>query len=456
MMNPVQPISVPMPESHSTRVAASTPEASPRPAGGTIKHLRWWIAGLLAIATALNYLDRQSFPVVVNEVRKEIPISNEQYGQLTSLFLLAYAIMYAGGGRIMDWLGARVGYTVMIVWWSAANVLTGTVSSVFGIGTCRFLLGMGEGGGFPGSGKVVAEWFPAKERAMAFGIFNTGSSIGAVIAPLLIAQISTTLGWRWVFYITGSVGFVWAWIWLKYYQPPATNRFLSNEERALVPIPTGATVHAASGATVSAPPIPWLKLFTYREVIALMSAKFMTDAAWYFFIFWLPKYLGDVRHLDIKQIGYFAWIPYAAAGAGSLIGGWLSGYLMRRGISLNVARKIALGVSASLLPASIFIVAAPLNLAIVFFSTAMFAHQFWSANVQTLPADLFPSKVVGSVEGLLGCAGGFGGILFASIGALIVERTGYGPVFFIAGVLHPLAFIIIISVIRQIRPVVGR
>jgi MFS transporter, ACS family, hexuronate transporter len=187
-----------------------------------------------------------------------------------------------------------------------------------------------------------------------------------------------------------------------------------------------------------------------------MTAKFMTDAAWYFFIFWLPKYLGDVRHLDIKQIGYFAWIPYAAAGAGSLIGGWLSGHLMRRGISLNVARKIALGVSASLLPASIFIVAAPLNLAIVFFSTAMFAHQFWSANVQTLPADLFPSKVVGSVEGLLGCAGGFGGILFASIGAMIVESTGYGPVFFIAGVLHPLAFLVILLVVRDIRPVLGR
>ena len=444
-----------MPDDQTTGTTDPNGERASARSPRSIKNLRWWIAGMLAIATALNYLDRQSFPVVVGEVRKEIPISNEQYGQLTSLFLLAYAIMYAGGGRIMDWLGARVGYTLMITWWSAANLLTGTVSSVFGIGTCRFLLGMGEGGGFPGSGKVVAEWFPARERAMAFGIFNTGSSVGAVIAPLLIAQIATTLGWRWVFFITGSVGFGWAWIWMKYYRPPATNRFLSAEERTLIPIPSGdAATAAAPAAADRAPSIPWLKLFTYREVLALMTAKFMTDAAWYFFIFWLPKYLGDVRHLDLKQIGYFAWIPYAFAGAGSLIGGWLSGYLMRRGISLNVARKIALGISASLLPASIFIVAAPLNLAIVFFSTAMFAHQFWSANVQTLPADLFPSKVVGSVEGLLGSAGAFGGILFASLGALVVERTGYGPVFFLAGVLHPLAFIIIISVVRQIRPVV--
>lgn len=437
-----------MRETPPAAIDSSSPDAAPR----SIKNLRWWIAGLLAIATALNYLDRQSFPVVVNEVRREIPISNEQYGQLTSLFLLAYAIMYAGGGRIMDWLGARTGYAVMIIWWSAANFCTGFVSSVLGLGVFRFLLGMGEGGGFPGSGKVVAEWFPPKERAMAFGIFNTGSSVGAVIAPLLIAQIATNLGWRWVFFITGSVGFVWAWFWLRYYQPPARNRYLSPEERALIPIPSHEA-DAAAGRPV-APPISWFKLFTYREVIALMAAKFMTDAAWYFFIFWLPKYLGDVRHLDIKQIGYFAWIPYAFAGAGSLIGGWLSGFLMRRGISLNVARKIALGVAASLLPASIFIVAAPLSLAIVFFSTAMFAHQFWSANVQTLPADLFPSRVVGSVEGLLGCAGGFGGIIFASVGAFIVEHHGYGPVFFVAGILHPLAFLLILAVVRQIRPVV--
>jgi ACS family hexuronate transporter-like MFS transporter len=432
-----------MPDPSPTGVTESVSATPPR---RTIKNLRWWIAGMLVVATALNYLDRQSFPVSVNEIRKEIPISNEQFGRLNSVFLFAYAIMYAGGGRIMDWLGARVGYAVMLTWWSAANLLTGFVSSVFGIGVCRFLLGMGEGGGFPGSGKVVAEWFPPKERAMAFGLFNTGSSVGAVIAPLLIAQIAVNLGWRWVFFITGSVGFIWTWMWLKYYQPPATNRYLRDDERALLPAPS----------TAARENISWFKLFTYREVIALMVAKFFTDAAWYFFIFWLPRYLGDVRNLDIRQIGYFAWIPYAFAGLGSLTGGWLNGFLIRRGLSIDTARKIALGISASLLPASIFIVTAPLSLAIVFFSTAMFAHQFWSANVQTLPADLFPSKVVGSVEGLLGCAGGFGGIIFSFIGAWIVEHHGYGPVFLIGGVLHPLSFLIILFFVRQIRPVTER
>ena len=412
--------------------------------------IRWWVAGLLALATALNYLDRQSFPVVVGEIKKTIPISDEQYGQLTSLFLFAYAIMYAGGGRIMDWLGTRVGYAVMIVWWSAANFCTGLVSSVFGLGTFRFLLGMGEGGGFPGSGKAVAEWFPPKERAMAFGIFNTGSAIGAVAAPPLIAFIVHLLGWRWVFFITGAIGFVWAVIWLKFYQPPSKSRFISNEERDFI-LASQATAPDAPSQTGA--PISWFKLFTYPQVLGLMGAKFLTDSAWYFFIFWLPKYLGDVRNLNIKQIGYFAWIPFAFAGLGSLSGGWLSSYLIRRNVSLDHARKIALGLSALLLPASLFIVASPLSLAIVFFSLAMFAHQFWSANVQTLPADLFPSRVVGSVEGLLGSAGSFGGMLFGLLVGQLIGDHGYGPAFIIAGVLHPIGFLLILLSVRRIEPI---
>jgi ACS family hexuronate transporter-like MFS transporter len=414
----------------------------------TVKNFRWWIAGLLALATALNYLDRQSFPVVVGEIRTEIPLSNEQFGHLTSLFLLAYAIMYAGGGRLVDWLGTRAGYVVMIVWWSAANALLGTVSTVFGLGTCRFLLGMGEGGGFPGSAKAVAEWFPARERALAFGIFNTGSAVGAVIAPPLIALIVANLGWRWVFYITGSFGFLWAWIWLMVYYPPATSRFVGAEERHLI-----ESAHAAERAhQTDATPPPWTSFFRIGAVRGLMVAKFLTDAAWFFFSFWLPKYLGDVRGLDIKQIGYYAWIPYAFAGAGSMTAGLLSGYLLRRQCTVNQARKIVLGLSTALLPASLLIPAAPLDFAIVFFSAVMFGHQCFSAIMQTLPADLFPSKVVGSVGGLLGSAGAFGGMLFAYFVGWLIEHHGFVPAFLIAGLLHPLAFAIILSSVRRIEP----
>ena len=283
---------------------------------------------------------------------------------------------------------------------------------------------------------------------MAFGIFNTGSAVGAVVAPPLMAFIVHWLGWRSVFFITGSIGFVWAIFWLKFYQPPSKSPFLTNEEREYI-----LSSHAAAAPVQSGPAISWFKLFTYRQVLGLMGAKFLTDSAWYFFIFWLPKYLGDVRDLNIKQIGYFAWIPFAFAGLGSLSGGWLSSYLIRRGVTLDRARKIALGISAFLLPASLLIVNAPLSLAIVFFSLAMFAHQFWSANVQTLPADLFPSRVVGSVEGLLGSAGSFGGMLFGWLVGQLIGDYGYGPAFAIAGVLHPIGFLLILAAVRRIEPV---
>jgi ACS family hexuronate transporter-like MFS transporter len=390
---------------------------------------RWWIAGMLAAATALNYLDRQSLPVVVGEIQKDIPLTDKQFSYLHSAFLLAYGIMYAVGGRIMDALGTRAGYAVMIVFWSVANFCQGLVSSVLGLGVFRFLLGIGEGGGFPGSAKAVSEWFPARERSFAFGIFNTGSSLGAVIAPPLIAAIVLHSNWRWVFFITGALGIVWALIWLKAYHTPA---------EPPEPQPARSEVR-------------WRDLLKYRQVWGLICAKFLSDSAWFFFIFWLPKYLNDVRGLNIKQIGYYAWVPYAFAGAGSFIGGWLSGALLRREFSMDMARKIALGLSAALMPVSLLILPSPLSLAIVFFGIAMFAHQFWSTIVQTLAADLFPSQVVGSVAGLMGAAGSLGATLFSFYAGMIIADYGYGRVFLVAGIVHPVSFAIILALVRRIE-----
>lgn len=409
---------------------------------------RWLIAGLLALATALNYLDRLCFPVAVGEIKKEIPLSNEQYGQLTSLFFLAYAIMYAGGGRLMDRLGTRMGYAVMVIWWSAANCLMGLASSVWSLGVFRFLLGMGEGGGFPGSAKAVSEWFPRHERAMAFGIFNTGSAVGAVVAPPLIALIAATLGWRPIFYITGAAGLLWAGVWLTVYRPPAENKYVSTRERDMI-----TSAHAAEHMTgANHASTSWWSFFRIPEVRGLMLAKFLSDAAWFFFISWLPKYLGDVRGLDIKHIGYFAWIPYAFAGAGSLSAGLVSSALWRRNLTANRSRKLALAFSAAFLPVSLLIVAAPLSYAIVFFSMVMFGHQFFASIVQTLPTDLFPSKVVGSVGGLLGSAGSFGAMFLGLLAGWIVERHGYGPIFAIAGLLHPTAFLVILATVPRVEP----
>ena len=415
----------------------------------TIPNFRWWIIGLIAVVTAINYLDRQNLPVALSEIRKTIPISDSQYGLINSLFLFAYGTMYAIGGRLLDRLGSRRGYALMTVWWSLANILHGLVASFTGLGVARFLLGIGEGGGFPASAKVVSEWFPAKERSLAFGIFNTGSSIGAVLAPPLIALIISALNWRWTFFISGAVGLVWVLVWLRVYSVPNESRFITDSERNYV-----ASGNPANSQTV--PPVRWIDLFTYRKVWGIMLIKFLPDAGWYFFIFWLPKYLNDVRGLDIKGIGAYGWIPYAMAGVGSLASGWLSSYLVRRNVSLDIARKIPLGMAAALLPVSLLITDASLTMAILFFGLAMFGHQAYSTIVQTLVADMFPSTLVGSVSGLMGLAATYGAMLFSLGIGFIIEHYGYSPAFFIAGLLHPLGFLLLFIVIRKIEPVAIR
>lgn len=414
-----------------------------------IRNLRWWIAALLAAATALNYLDRQSLPVVISELQKSIQLTDRQYSQLQAVFLFAYALMYAGGGRIMDWIGTRAGYGLMVIWWSAASLAHGLVSSALGLGIARFLLGLGEGGGFPGSAKAVSEWFPPRERSSAFGIFNTGSAVGAVFAPPFIATIAIWLGWRWVFFLTGLLGFLWGAVWLKLYHLPQQHPLITAEE--------SACLAGFRETTLTAPVrVRWLDLFGPRQVWGLLAAKLLSDSAGYFFILWTPKYLSDARHLNIREIGYYAWIPYAFAGVGSFTGGWLSSRLLRRNFSIDQSRKLTLAIGAALMPASLLIVASPLGWAIFFFSMALFAHQFWSTIMQTLAADMFPPQVVGSVAGLMGAAGAFGGMLFNLLaGSLLGAHGSYAAVFLIAGLLHPISFLLILVLVRRIELVSG-
>lgn len=413
-----------------------------------IRNFRWWIVALIALATAINYLDRQNLPVALSEIRKSFEISDVDYGLINSLFLFAYGTMYAVGGRIIDVLGSRVGYFILIVWWSIANMFHGLVSSVMGLGIARFLLGIGEGGAFPGSAKVVSEWFPKKERALAFGIFNTGSSVGAVVAPPVIALIIATWNWHWTFFIFGAVGLVWAVVWLIVYTVPARSKFVTDEERAWIAASQAEEQLAGQHALQR---IPWISLFKYRKLWGLLAIKFLPDAGWYFFIFWLPKYLNDVRGLDIQGIGSYAWIPYAMAGGGSFLGGWLSSFLLRKQFSLDLSRKIPLGIAAALLPLSLFITDASLHMAVFFFGMAMFGHQLYSTIVQTLVADMFPSRIVGSVSGLMGCAATYGAMLFSLVIGFIIDDYGYRPAFFIAGLLHPLSFILLFIIIKRIE-----
>jgi MFS transporter, ACS family, hexuronate transporter len=389
---------------------------------------RWRIALLICAAIAVSYFDRQTISVAIKAIQNDIPVSNTQFSQLQAAFLLAYAAMYAGGGKLVDTLGTRRGFLFIMVWWSLACASHGLATGFGLLAASRFALGLGEGGGFPAATKAVAEWFAAGERATAMGIINAGTAVGAVCAPPLIALAISGLSWRWVFFLSGAIGLLWCIWWLRDYRSPA-------------------------GAAISGISIPWIRLLRYRETWGLVFAKFLSDAAWYFYLFWLPKYLYDARGFDTKQVGAYAWIPYAASGAGCLCGGWFSSRLISRGRSLDYSRKLALGLSAAMMPFAVFVTKTPVELAIVLFSLAFFGQQSWSTLVMILPADLFPRSAVGSVAGLVGFGGAMGGVVFGLVvGYLLDHGFGYGVVFAIVSTLHAIAFFVILFTVRRVEP----
>jgi MFS transporter, ACS family, hexuronate transporter len=397
--------------------------------------LRWRIAILASAAIAISYLDRQALPVAVKAISGDIPLTNQQFSTLQSAFLFAYALMYAGGGKVVDLLGTRRGFTVAMVFWSLACASHALATGFAMLMVSRFLLGVGEGGGFPAATRTVAEWFSAKDRATAMGIVNAGTAVGGIVAPPLIAAILGFTNWRWIFVVTGGCGLLWVAWWMKSYSNPGE----------------GSVNVAASAANK----ISWTQLIGLRETWGLVTAKFLSDAAWYFYLFWLPKYLYDARGFDVKAIGMFAWMPSAAAGIGCLLGGGFSSYLVRRHFSIGTARKVALGLSAAIMPLVILIPRSPVSWTIVLFCVAYFGQQSWSTLVMVLPTDLFPREVVGSVAGLVGFGGAIGGIVFGQlVGWMLDHGFGYGSVFGIAGTLHVIAFLIILAAIPAMLPTV--
>ena len=398
------------------------------------------MALLISGAIAISYLDRQTLPVAVQAISNDIPLSNGQFSTLQSAFLFAYALMYAGGGKLVDLLGTHRGFTVIMLFWSLACASHALATGFFMLAASRFLLGVGEGGGFPAATRAVAEWFPTKERATAMGIINAGTSVGAVAAPPLIAIILAYTNWRWIFGLTGCIGLLWvAWWRLSYAPAPSSQHQIVATQNGNPTLDSPASV-------------PWLQLFRIRETWGLVIAKFLSDAAWFFYLFWLPKYLYDARSFDIKAVGMFAWMPSAAAGVGCLLSGAFSSYLVRRRFSLGVARKLALGLSAAVMPFIILVPHVPVSWAIVLFCLAYFGQQSWSTLVMVLPTDLFPQSVVGSVAGLVGFGGAMGGIVFGEIvGYLLDHGFGYGLVFTLAGTFHVIAFVVILLAVPSVR-----
>lgn len=396
---------------------------------GSGRENRWYPVVLVTLAIAISYFDRQTLPVAIAAIQRNISISDQQFSYLQTAFLLSYAAMYIGGGRLLDALGTRRGFMLIMLWWSIACALHGFASG-FGLLLCaRFLLGMGEGGGFPAAIRVVAEWISPEHRSTAVGIINAGTAFGSLLAPPLIGLVLLHSGWRTVFYVAGAIGMAWVLWWVLAY------RASSNDSRRSVrPIPIG-------------------KLLSIRVVQVLVFAKFMSDSAWYFLLFWLPKYLYDARHFDIKQVSYSAWIPYAASGIGSFVGGYFSTILLRRGLSIDQARKTALGLSAAFMPAVMLVPLVPVRYALALFSVAFFCQQSWSGLVMTVPTDILPLFAVGTVSGFVGFGGAIGGALFGVVaGYLLQHGFGYQTLFILVGSFHLVGFLAIILVGGRIQP----
>ena len=398
------------------------------------------IAGLLCLATAINYLDRQALGIVSLDIRREFGMNEQDYSYVLTFFFLAYAIMYAGSGYILDKMGTRRGFGIFIFFWSLAQMLHGFARGIWSLAGCRFLLGLSEPGAWPAAAKAVNEWFPATQRALAMGIFNAGSSIGSAFAPVTIAWLTLRYGWRSAFVVTGAFGFAWLAAWLFIYEPPHKNRWLGADEYARMKpfIPGPEEARPATEATPG-----WLELVRTRGCWTLILTRFFTDPVIYFVIFWLPEYLRKERHFDLAMVGRYSWVPFLFGGIGYLLGGWLSGRLMESGWTLPRARKFVMAMGGAVMPVAIlapFVPTAALAIGATCFIT--FGHGLWVANLQTLPTDLYRGPEIGTVTGFSGSGGAVGGMIAQLGTGYIVTHFSYAPIFALAGLMHPLSAVL--------------
>lgn len=396
---------------------------------------RWRICALLFFATTINYIDRQVLGILAPVLQESIGWSEIEYSRIVTAFQAAYALGFLLMGSLMDRIGTRKGFSIAVVFWSLAAVGHAFARSVFGFGVARFALGLGEAGNFPGAIKTVAEWFPKKERAFATGIFNSGSNVGAIVTPLAVPFIALTWGWQWAFIITGALGFIWLIFWLMIYREPAEHPKVSKEELA----------HIQSDPVESTVKIPWLSLFPHRQTWAFAMGKFMTDPVWWFYLYWLPKFLNQEHGLTLDKIGPPLVVIYLVSDLGSIGGGWFSSFLIKKGWSVNASRKFTMLLCA-LAVTPIYFASQTNDLwtAVALISLATAAHQAWSANLYTLVSDLFPRRAVGSVIGIGGTMGAIGGMFVATAAGYLLQSTGsYVPLFIIAASAYLLALLVI-------------
>jgi MFS transporter, ACS family, hexuronate transporter len=446
-----------------------------------IRGLRWWIVGLVFLATLINYIDRLTISVLAPVITKDLGLSNTQFGGIVTWFLLAYTISQGLSGKLYDRIGTRLGFVISITIWSVAAIAHAFARGLGSLSLFRFVLGLGEAGNWPGAAKTVAEWFPIRQRALGMAIFNSGAAIGSIVAPPLIVWLQLSYGWQTTFIVTGSLGFVWLALWLLFYQSPYQHRWITPDELRLIEEGKeerrgdGETGRFGDGETgrrgereifSHSPHLPvapspshpvsatarWRDLLQYRQVWAIVLARFLTDPVWWLYITWLPKYLADARGFSLTKIGLFAWVPYVAADAGSLSGGWLSGHLIKRGWSVDRARKTVIALAALLMPAGILaaFVSNPF-VALALIGVVLFGFQVWINNVQTLPSDFFPDRAVASVAGLGGTGAGIGSMIFILTTGWVVDHFSYVPILIAAGLLAPIGTLVLFALCGRVR-----
>jgi MFS transporter, ACS family, hexuronate transporter len=416
--------------------------------------LRWIMIGLIFLATVINYIDRQTMAVLKTSISSDLGLTNPDYAAIQNAFLVAYAVSQMISGRLYDTVGTRIGFVISIVVWSVAAMAHAGARGMAALASWRFVLGFGEAGNWPGAAKAIGEWFPARERALAMGIFNTGAAVGGAVSPPLIAALAAALGWRAAFVITGALGLGWLVAWLLLYRVPHAHPWLGDEERAYIL----QDQRASTATMVENNWRPgWAELLTYRQTWAVVVGRFLTDPIWWLYVFWLPSYFQEARGFSLTQIGWSAWFPFLAGGLGALTGGWASGHLVAKGWSVDAARKTVMAVGALLIPAGILAMRADsAYAALAWMGVVLFGFQIWINNLMTLPSDCFPARAVASVAGLGGTAAATASVLYNWNTGRIVDLMGYTPVFVVAGILGPMGLAAVLLLAGRIEPVRAR
>ncbi|HLJ26223.1 MAG TPA: MFS transporter [Candidatus Angelobacter sp.] len=409
-----------------------------------VTHYRWIICALLFFAATINYIDRQVIGLLKQTLQGQIGWNEIDYSNIIFAFQLAYAAGLLFAGRVMDRLGTRKGFSLSVLFWSVAAMAHALAHSVMGFGAARVALGLGEAGSFPASIKAVAEWFPRRERALATGIFNSGTNIGALITPLIVPWITLNYGWRMAFVATGAIGFMWLVLWFAMYESPENHPRVSKAELDYI----------RSDPPEPAAKIPWLQLLPHRQTWAFAIGKFLTDPIWWFYLFWVPDFLFKNHGINLSNVGLPLFVIYQAATVGSIGGGWLSSFMIKRGWPVSSSRKTAMLVCAlAVVPIVFASKVSSLWAAVALIGLAAAAHQGWSANMFTLASDTFPRRAVGSVVGIGGMFGSIGALLLAKVTGYVLQWTGsYLPLFMIAGSSYLTALVIIHFLNPQLKP----